>query len=418
MGHLFDRFSGKTAALAGMGLLITLLALPLLQPAWGANASSRVVAVGDVHGDLDALVSILQEAGIIDDQRRWSGGNATLVQTGDILDRGVKDRQVMDLLMELEKQASKGGGRLVVLLGNHEMMNIMGDLRYVAPEVYSSFVDEKSEQRRQKAYQDYVKLIKQRARVLGKETSITPEFERQWMGEHPPGFLEYRKALEPKGKYGRWLRERPAIVQIADTIFLHGGIHPSLASLDVKELNQRIKNEIQAFDTYTEYMVQEKLILSFFTMNEIVSAAQAEVERREAAGGRNEDRQLTQFLNFGSWLSTHPDGPLWFRGFAQWSEEEGARQLPQLLKAYEAKRFVVGHTIRSLLKTLGGGTPQLPVQIQMRFQGKIFLIDTGMLSSFYRGGQASALEIQEGKFTAIYLDGRKELGDRPEERTE
>ncbi len=62
-----------------MGLLVALLALPLLQPAWGAKTSSRVVAVGDVHGDLDALVSILQETGIIDDQRRWSGGNATLV---------------------------------------------------------------------------------------------------------------------------------------------------------------------------------------------------------------------------------------------------------------------------------------------------------------------------------------------------
>ncbi len=399
MSHRFDRFSGKTTVLAGMGLLITLLALPLLQQAWGATASSSVVAVGDVHGDLDALVSILQRAGIIDDQRRWSGGNATLVQTGDILDRGAQDRQVMDLLMELEKQASKGGGRVVVLLGNHEMMNIMGDLRYVASEVYSSFVDEKSEQRRQKAYQDSVKLLRDRAKALGKPTEITSETEQQWMEEHPPGFLEYREALKPKGKYGSWLRKRPAIVQIADTLFLHGGIHPNLSSLKVKEINQRIKDEIQAFDTYTQHMVQEKLILSFFTLNEIVSSAQAEVERREAAGGKG-DQQLTllkEFLNFGSWLSTHPDGPLWFRGFAQWSEEEGAQQLPQLLKAYSAKRFVVGHT------------PQLPVQIQMRFQGKIFLIDTGMLSSYYQGGGASALEIQDGKFIAIYLDRRQKL---------
>ena len=417
MRYRFDRFFGKTTVLAGIGLLISLLALPLLQPAWGATDSFRVVAVGDVHGDLDALVSILQEAAIIDDQRRWSGGNATLVQTGDILDRGAQDRQVMDLFMELEMQASKGGGRVVVLLGNHEMMNIMGDLRYVAPEVYGSFVDAKSKQRRQKAYQDNVALIKQRAQALGKPTEITSEFEQQWMEEHPTGFLEYREALKPKGKYGHWLRERPAIVQIADTIFLHGGIHPSLASLKVKEINQRIKDEIRAFDTYTQHMVQEKLILSFFTLNEIVSSAQVEVERREAEGGK-QDQQLKELLTFGSWLSTHPDGPLWFRGFAQWSEEEGARQLSQLLKAYEAKRFVVGHTIRSLLRNIGGGTPQLPVQIQMRFQGKVFLIDTGMLSSYYQGGQASALEIRDGKFTAIYLDGRKELGDRPEERTE
>ena len=399
MSHSLDRFSGKSTAVAGIGLLIALLALPLSQQAWGAKTSSRVVAVGDVHGDLDALVSILQKAGIIDDQRRWSGGNATLVQTGDILDRGAQDRQVMDLLMELEQEAPKGGGRVVVLLGNHEMMNIMGDLSYVAPAVYNSFVDGESEQRRQKAYQDYLKLTKQRAQALGKTTEITSDLEPQWMEEHPPGFVEYREALKPKGKYGSWLRKRPAIVQIEDTLFLHGGIHPNLATLKVQEINQRIKEEIQAFDTFTRHMVQEKLILSFFTLSEIVSAAQEEVEWREAEAGK-ENPQLTllkEFLNFGSWLSTHPDGPLWFRGFAQWSQEEGAQQLPQLLRAYGVKRFVVGHT------------PQLPVQIQMRLQGKIFLIDTGMLSSYYRGGGASALEIQDGKFTAIYLNSREEL---------
>jgi hypothetical protein len=132
------------------------------------------------------------------------------------------------------------------------------------------------------------------------------------------------------------------------------------------------------------------------------------VERLEAEDGE-EDQQSTflkEFLSFGSWLSTHPDGPLWFRGFADWSEEEGAQQLPQLLKAYKVKRFVVGHT------------PQLPVRIQMRFQGKIFLIDTGMLSSYYQGGGASALELRDGRVAAIYPDRREELegtaGNRPQ----
>ena len=398
MGYRFHRFSGKSAVLAGMGLLIALWAGSFVPSAEGATASARVVAVGDIHGDFDALVSILQEAGIIDDQHNWAGGNATLVQTGDLLDRGAQDRQVMDLLMELEKQATRGGGRVVALLGNHEMMNIMGDLRYVAPQVYSSFVDGESEQSRQKAYRDYVKLVKQRGQVLGRPTEITSELEQQWMEEHPPGFVEYREALKPEGKYGSWLRKRPAIAQIADTLFLHGGIHPNLSSLKVKIINQRIKDEIQAFDTYKQRMVQEKLILSFFALNEIISSAQTEVDRREAEGGKEDQLTfLKELLDFGSWLSTHPDGPLWFRGFAQWSEEEGAKKLPQLLKAYKVKRFVVGHT------------PQLPVRIQMRFQGGIFLIDTGMLSSYYRGGGASALEIKDGKVTAIYPGRREEL---------
>ncbi len=395
MGTRFNRIYGK---LAGLGLLVALSAVLLLPPAMGANASARLLAVGDIHGDFDSLVAILQELEIIDHQHHWTGGDTTLVQTGDMLDRGPKDRQVMDLLMALEKEAPKSDGEVIVLLGNHEMIILQGDMRYVAPETYLSFADEKSEKRRQEAYQDYVKLLKRRAEALDEPSQITSESERQWMQAHPPGFLEYRKAMEPKGKYGRWLRERPAVVQVADTIFLHGGIHPNLASLKLKEINQRIQAEIEAFDNYTEYMVKEKLILSFFDLNEITSTAQAEVERQEERArkeGRPEPEQVTilkEFLTLGSWLSTHPDGPLWFRGFAEWSTEEGARHLARLLEAYDAKHFVVGHT------------PQLPGHIQARFEEKLFLIDSGMLSSFYKGGKASALEIQDGKFTALYLD--------------
>ena len=394
MGTRFNSIYGK---LTGLGLLVALSAVLLLSPALGANASGRLLAVGDIHGDFDSLVAILQELEIIDHQHHWTGGNTTLVQTGDMLDRGPKDRQVMDLLMALEKEAPKSDGEVIVLLGNHEMLILMADMRYVAPETYRSFADEKSEKRRQEAYEDYVKLLKRRAESLDEPNPITSESERQWMQSHPPGFLEYRKALEPKGKYGRWLRERPAVVQVADTIFLHGGIHPNLSSLKVKEINQRIEAEIEALDSYTEYMVKEKLILSFFDLNEITSTAQAEVERQEERAreqGRPEPEQVTilkEFLTIGSWLSTHPDGPLWFRGFAEWSTEEGARHLAQLLDAYDAKHFVVGHT------------PQLPGHIQARFEEKIFLIDSGMLSSFYKGGKASALEIQDGKFTPLYL---------------
>ncbi len=142
MGKRLTRISVKST---GVGLLVALWAVLLVSPAMGANASGRLLAVGDIHGDFDALVAILQESGVIDHQHHWTGGNATLVQTGDILDRGPKDRQVMDLLMALEKEAPKSGGRVIVLLGNHEMMNLMGDLRYVAPETYLSFVEGNSE---------------------------------------------------------------------------------------------------------------------------------------------------------------------------------------------------------------------------------------------------------------------------------
>ena len=87
------------------------------------------------------------------------------------------------------------------------------------------------------------------------------------------------------------------------------------------------------------------------------------------------------------------DGPLWFRGYDQWSEEEGVPQVEMILEAYKATNIVVGHTV------------QRTAHIRSRFGGKVMLIDTGMLASYYPGGKASALEIHdEGKFTAVYLD--------------
>src|SRR5690349_1766149 len=102
-----------------------LAALVGLAPA--AAPPSRIVAIGDVHGAGEAFVSILQRVGLIDAQKRWSGGTAVLVQTGDLLDRGQDVRQVMDLLMALESQAEAAGGRVQALLGNHEVMNLIGE---------------------------------------------------------------------------------------------------------------------------------------------------------------------------------------------------------------------------------------------------------------------------------------------------
>lgn len=398
--------------------LLLVLALILPVSCLRATTPARTVAVGDIHGDFDALTAILQQAGLIDAKHRWTGENATLVQTGDFLDRGPKIREVMDLLGSLEKQAPKKGGRVIVLLGNHEMMNLVGDLRYVTPENYASFADKKSEKRRKAAYQAYVEWRKQRAQVLKQPPPVfTPAMEKEWMDAHPPGFVEQREAFEPDGKYGRWLRARPAVVRVGDTIFLHGGISPQLASWKVEAIDQRIKEEIRTFDSYKKYFVAQKLVLPFFTLEEMTAVAQTELaaSKAEAAQKRAEasqasraaepptqDKQdlqlLEDFLSYPNWLSVHPEGPLWYRGFAEW-KEEGAAQATKLLESYGVAHFVVGHT------------PQRDGRIHPRFGGKVFLIDTGMLASYFPGGRASALEIRDGKFTAVYLGHRNVLLD-------
>ena len=381
-------------------LAVLLLELIVVLPARPVEAASDtpedVIAIADVHGDFDDFVAILQHAGLIDPAHHWTGGKTTLVQVGDLLDRGPKPREVMDLLMALETEAPKAGGRVVGLLGNHEMMNIMGDLRYVTPANYASFATNDSEKRRSTAYQDYAKWRSKHAQLLAELPQPFELTEAEWMARHPAGFVEQREAFSPHGAYGKWLREHSAVAKVGDVIYLHGGISPSVASLKLESINNHIRDEIKQFDSDKQYMVDEKLILPFFNLQEIAAAVQAEIsaERKGLllADSKRQER-LLQFLKFGDWLSVRPDGPLWFRGYDQWTDEEGAAQMDKLLKAYDVTHIVVGHTVQK------GG------RVRPRFDNKVFLIDTGMLSSYYPGGRASALDIREGtKFTAEYMD--------------
>jgi len=381
-----------------------LLFLVLIGLAWAGPAKApgdqreAVVAIGDVHGDFDDFVTILQRAGLIDAQHHWTGGQTTLVQVGDLLDRGPKPRAAMDLLMSLEKEAPKAGGRVVSLLGNHEMMNLMGDLRYVTVENYATFTDSNSAKRRRSAYQEYMKWRSSHAQLLAELPQPMELTEEGWLARHPPGFIEQREAFSPNGSYGKWLRGHSAVAKIGGVIFLHGGLHPDLANLKLDAINDRIQDEIKAFDTAKQYLQDEKLILPFFNLQEITAIVQAELAaERKSRVAPNEQRQarLTQFLGYEDWLSVRADGPLWFRGYDQWSDEEGAPQVDKLLDAYKAKHIAVGHTVQK------GG------RIRSRFGGKVFLIDTGMLSSYYPGGRPSALEISsDTKFTAEYTDQR------------
>jgi hypothetical protein len=101
-------------------------------PACDIRTTERVVAVGDIHGAYDKFTAILQAAKMIDARDRWSGGRSVLVQTGDILDRGADSRRAIDLLRRLERDAQQAGGRVVSLLGNHEMMRLVDDFRYLS----------------------------------------------------------------------------------------------------------------------------------------------------------------------------------------------------------------------------------------------------------------------------------------------
>lgn len=349
-----------------------------------ASAGSRVVAIGDVHGAYDNLVAILQRAQLIDAETHWIGGEATLVQTGDLFDRGLQVREVMDLLMRIQNEAAAAGGQVIVLLGNHEGMNLTGFYRDVNPDVYAAFADNKSKKRRKSAFARFQRYWRDSVTAAGYASQpLTGEIKQQWMTAHPLGRVEYTEAIGPDGVYGKWLRTLPIAVVIDDVLFIHGGVGPALAGMSVEEINQRAADEMAAYDSAREYLVDHGLMPSTMGLGAMVTAAR-KLDPPEPS--------LAALFEADSWLLRSAEGPLWFRGSAKWDEDEQGGEMVELLAGVGAKYVVGGHT------------PQRPRRIQTRFEGRVFLIDTGMLSSHYEDGQPSALVIEGDSFTAIYLD--------------
>ncbi len=128
--------------------IVALLAWPGLRAQQLRPA--RIVAIGDIHGDYKAFKEILETTGLVDSSGAWSGGNAVLVQTGDYFDRGPDMRKLLDFLRGLESSAAPAGGTVHILLGNHDAMNLLGEVRDVNRAAYDAFAGDDAEKRRQR----------------------------------------------------------------------------------------------------------------------------------------------------------------------------------------------------------------------------------------------------------------------------
>jgi len=388
------------------GSAVALAFVCALAAARGA-AASRVLAVGDVHADVDAFRAVLRAAEVVDDTGRWRAGDATLVQLGDLLDRGPAPRATLDFARELEAQAAAAGGRYVQLLGNHEVMNLTGDLRYMAAEPLASFASARSETLRQDAWSAYRDWHRRRATRLGERApSLGGAARREWLAAHPPGWLEHRELFAADGVYGRWLRERPAAAIVDRTLFVHGGIAPGAAGTPLDAIVARVRDEILRLDELRRELARVDVALPFFDLPETIRACRDEIAALARRGGpaaaapeAATRRALCEELEQWSTWSIHSaDGPLWFRGYDRWSDEELAAHLPALRAAYDVDRVVVGHT------------PQAGGAVRARGDGGVFLIDTGMLASYVEGGRGSALEIADGAVvTAIYAGAPRQV---------
>ena len=291
------------------------------------KAVDRIVAVGDVHGDLPQFTSVLRAAGVIDRENNWSGGKTHLVQTGDLLDRGPDSRNLIDLLMKLEKQAREAGGEVHCLIGNHESMNLYGDLRYVSAADFAAYRTEQSEAVREKAYKQHLEELRHNPQTA----SVQPDeaYRKKWDASHPLGFFERQSFFSANGAYGKWFRGHNAVIRINDMVFLHGGISPKYAKYSIRKMNDEISKELRDFS--------------------------------KLEGGSAMDQE----------------GPLWYRGLAQGDEQQLAPHVKGLLERLGAKTIVIGHT-----PTRG--------MVMPRFEGKVLMIDVG-LSAVYGSHTACLL---------------------------
>ena len=297
----------------------------------------RIVAVGDLHGDFAAWTAIARAAGLVDVKGHWAGGKTILVQTGDVVDRGPDSRDILRQLQSLQREAPANGGKVIALIGNHEAMNMTGDLRYVSAGEYSTFSDARSAARRERFYTDHRVALVTDARRRDPSLSAAAIHDA-FIKATPLGMVEHAQAWRPDGSIGKWVLANNAVAVVGGTIFVHGGISPKYASLGAEEINRRVRASLTVLDTADTAIINDDL------------------------------------------------GPLWYRGLiVPVDVPKGTpppatpeQQLGLALKGLGATRMVVGHT-------------PIVSGISIRLGGRLADIDTGISVAY--GGKLSYLEI-------------------------
>jgi len=325
--RLFMVLAALLASMAGAG------------PAASQPAPARIVAVGDLHGDYAAWIDIAKAAGLIGRNLRWTGGRTVLVQTGDITDRGPDSLKIIRHLQQLQRQARSAGGNVIVVLGNHEAMQVTGDLRYVHPGEYAAFADRQSERRRDQAYEANKASIEAYFRT--KDATLSPAaIKAMWIAETPLGKVEHNTAWGPNGDLGKWASSLPAVAKVGSTLFAHGGISANYALVPMSEVNRRARIALETGTSDRAAIINDEF------------------------------------------------GPLWYRGLVTGTGAGGrptaANELAVALKAFGAKRLVIGHT-----PSLKG--------VVIDFDGQLVRIDTGISRAY--GGVLGWVEIAGDQVT-------------------
>lgn len=294
--------NAKLEPVCGFSQSITVREDNAVFPATVKFQAKKLAAISDIHGQYGSMKKLLQAHGIIDQNLAWSFGDGHLVITGDVFDRGEHVTEALWLLYALDAQAKAAGGAVHMLLGNHEAMVMANDLRYVNPQ--------------------YLAV----AQTLG---------------------LTYPEIFDNQSVLGRWLRSKPVIVQVNDSLFMHAGLHPDYVSLkmSVSEVNEHFRRSL--------------------------GLAKSEIKQDDTLA----------FL-YGKL------GPIWYRGYFNAPLLE-ASELDKVLEQLQVSRIVVGHT------TMSG--------VFSHYLGKVISIDGDM----QRGKVGEVLLIENEKLSRGTLNGER-----------
>lgn len=200
-----------------------------------------VLAVSDIHGEYQALVDLLREAGVVGDDLSWAWGDGHLVILGDVFDRGDHVTECLWLIRRLEREARQAGGWVHYLLGNHETMVLQGDLRYVNDKYLEGIVAASG--------------------------------------------VDYDDLFGPAMELGRWLRTKPVAVRLNGVLYVHGGVGPEVVArgLDLARMNALARSalDLRSYD------------LVFADMPGFLLAGEGPLWYRRYHGGSATDPQLT-----------------------------------------------------------------------------------------------------------------------------
>jgi len=336
---------------------LVLLILMIGQLAWAASREvddyhwtgvERIVAIGDIHGDYEHYLAVLQDAALVNSKGKWTGGETHLVQVGDVPDRGPDTLKIIEHLQKLAKEAGKKGGMVHSLIGNHEAMNVYGDLSYTTPQEFAAFADRNSASMRDRYFEIVLQSMQQNDPAGYAE--LPENFRELWDKDHPLGWLEHRQAWStawnPQAKLAAWVFDRKVAIQIDGLIFLHGGISGFYCQNSLQSLTEKVVSALRTFDPDHPGIVQDEF------------------------------------------------GPLWYRGLSGRTPEADPETVQAILQRHDAQHIVVGHT------PTGGA-------IWPRYNGSVIQIDTG-ISAFY-GGHVAYLEVTPDGMFAGYPGGKIKL---------